>query len=109
MRKPTVHPFWERVKKIIRSHKTSQEKFASHLNVNCNTMKHWMCYGILPDVVTASNIADALGVSIEFLVKGDDGDSATGSDDDEVITRKLAVADIRRMALQIERSACVIG
>jgi len=70
-------------------------------------MKHWICYGILPDVVTASGIADALGVSLEFLVKGVDEQMVTGHEHVS-IARKIVVAEIRRMALQIEKSAGVI-
>jgi len=107
MRKPTEHPFWERVKRLLRINKISQEKLASYVSVNCSTMKHWICYGILPDVMTASNIADALGVTLEFLIKGSDGQTTEGHEQ-ELMARKIIAAEIRKMALQIEKSVGII-
>ena len=62
--------FWDNVKKLIRVHKMSQEKLAAVIEVSYGTLKHWMCYGLLPDIETAFNIADVFGVTVESLVMG---------------------------------------
>jgi len=77
MRVPTEHPFWNRVKKILRAHKISQIKFAANLGIHYSTLKYWICYGLLPEIETAFSIADALGVSIDYLVRGTDDKIAT--------------------------------
>jgi len=64
------HIFWANVKKLTRAHKMSQEKQASVIEVSYGTLKHWMCYGLLPDIETAFNIADVFGVTVESLVMG---------------------------------------
>jgi transcriptional regulator with XRE-family HTH domain len=70
MRIPLSDPFWIRVKALIKAQKTSQEKLAAQINVSYSTLKYWMCYGLLPSVGVALDISDALGVSVEFLVRG---------------------------------------
>jgi len=70
MRRPLKIPFWERVKFIIRAQKITQREFAARIKLKYSTMKFWMCYGLSPDADTACDIADALGVPVEYLVKG---------------------------------------
>jgi transcriptional regulator with XRE-family HTH domain len=108
MRIPKQLPFWERAKILIRAHKISQEKFAAYVGVSFGTFKHWICYGLLPDVETAVNIADALGVSVEFLVRGTGGKSLENRKE-EAFIRKTAARAIKEMASKIEESAGLIG
>jgi transcriptional regulator with XRE-family HTH domain len=108
MRTTKQLPFWERAKILIRAHKISQEKFAAYVGVNLSTLKYWICYGLLPDVEIAINIADALGVSVEFLVRGTDGKSLENRKA-ETLLRKNAAKAIKAMAQKIEESASLIG
>ena len=108
MRTPEAIPFWERAKKLIRAHKISQEKFAAYIGISFGTLKNWLCYGIIPDAETTYNIAVALGVSMEYLIKGTDG-AANEQRKREALTRKIAAADIKNMALEIEKNAGLIG
>ena len=101
-------PFWERTKKLIKAHKITQEKFALYIGVVPGTFRNWIYYGIVPDVITASNIADALGVTVEYLVKGTDG-KAMEEREKDVLLRKSAATDIRKMAFQIKKKAAMIG
>ena len=100
--------FWEQIKKLIKAHKITQKKFADYIGINYNTFKNWMCYGIIPDVYSAFDIAVALGVSVEFLVTGCDGET-TQNREKETLARKNAARDIRKMALKIGKDAELIG
>ena len=103
-----VLPFWERAKKLIRAHKISQEKFAACVGINFSTFRNWMCYGVLPDVNSAYRIAVALGVSVEFLVTGNDGEAQRVRELD-TLSRKIAAANIKKLARKINKDAALIG
>jgi len=70
MRTPIKHPFWERVKGLLRARKMTQKEFAVQIEINYSTLKFWLCYGYSPDFDTACEIAKVLGVSVEYLAKG---------------------------------------
>ena len=104
----SVDPFWQRVKKLIRAHKLTQEKLASQINISYNTFKGWLQYNRIPDAYTAYDIAVALGVTVEYLVEGVDG-KAKEIREKKLITRKAAAANIKKMAIQIRKNAGLIG
>jgi len=108
MRISEADPFWERAIKLMRAHKISQEKFAVYIGINHNTLKSWIHFSRIPDAYTASDIADALGVSVEYLVKGVDGQAA-GEREKETLVRKNAAADIKKMLRRIKKSTALIG
>ena len=58
---------------MIRAHKITQEKFAEYVGINFSTFRGWIHHKRIPDVITACYIADALGVSVEYLARGKDG------------------------------------
>ena len=64
--------FWERVKNLIKSHKITQEKFVDYIGIPRSTFYDWLRLEMVPDVITAYNIATALGVSLEYLLTGVD-------------------------------------
>ena len=100
--------FWKRVKDLIKAHKISQKRFAEHTGINYSTLKSWMHFDRIPDVNTACDIADALGVSMEYLVRGDN-QKVQQKKAKAVRKRKIAAANIRKMALKIEKDAGLIG
>ena len=71
--------FWERVKTLIVAHNINQIQFASHIGMSLNTFRGWLHYKRIPDLQTAINISDALGVSLYYLINGREDD--TISDD----------------------------
>ena len=101
------NPFWARVKKLIRAHKISQEKFAAYLGINFYTFKSWIYYNRIPDVITAYKMAIALGVTIEYLVTGNDG-KAMEIRKNQTLERKTAAAEIKKMARKIEKNTRMI-
>jgi len=62
--------FWERTHRLIKARKISQEKFAQLVGINYNTFRCWKYNNRMPDAESACDIADALGVSVEYLVRG---------------------------------------
>lgn len=64
--------FWNNVKPLIKQQNKTQESLASELNIPFGTFQGWITYKRLPDVVSAYKIAQALGVTMEYLVTGHD-------------------------------------
>jgi transcriptional regulator with XRE-family HTH domain len=94
--------FWGRVKILIRAHKISQEKFAAYIGVSFGTFKNWLRFNRLPDIYTAYDIADALGVPIDYLVRGKDKIRISLKNREKnVYLRKTAIANIKKMAMKI--------
>lgn len=96
--------FWPRVKQQIKAHKYSQKKLANYINVPVTTLWGWIYHDRVPDVITACCIAEALGVTVEFLVRGSDDINA-----DEKLKRtfdrKIAAKQIHKFALKIGAEA----
>jgi transcriptional regulator with XRE-family HTH domain len=94
--------FWGRVKVLMRSHKISQERFAAYIGVSFGTFKEWLPFNRLPDIYTACDIADALGVSVDYLARGKDGTRISLENRKKIIyLRKTAIASIKKMATKI--------
>ena len=66
--------FWNTVKTLIKAHKLSQVQFADYIGLNPATFSGWIYHKRIPDFFTALDIAAALGVSIEYLAFGKDGE-----------------------------------
>ena len=66
-------PFWVRTLALIKAHKISQEKFAAYTGIHFRTFKGWVHFNRIPDAITCCDIADALGVTVEYLARGEDG------------------------------------
>ena len=66
-------PFWDRTLNLIKAHKMSQKKFAEYVDINYDAFRGWITKNRIPDAISACLIADALGVTVEYLVRGKDG------------------------------------
>ena len=104
----TTDPFWERVKKLMRAHKISQKEFSAYIDVSLPTFKCWIHNNRIPNAYTSCDIAEALGVSVEFLVRGVDG-KAMENREKEALIRKTAAAEIKKMSKIIRKNARLIG
>lgn len=89
-----IDAFWNRVKVLIKTHKTDQIKFAENIGIPIGTLRSWIHYGRAPDFITAFDIASALGVSLEYLAKGSKS-RITREDKKNRITVKKAIARMR--------------
>jgi transcriptional regulator with XRE-family HTH domain len=65
-------PFWQRTKGLLRVRKITQEQFAVSINLHYATFRSWIRRGLLPDADTTLGIANALGVSVGYLINGID-------------------------------------
>ena len=66
------HGFWVRTLELIKSHKISRMKFAEYIGVPYPSFKGWIHYNRIPNAITSCDIAESLGVTVEYLVRGDD-------------------------------------
>ncbi len=69
-----MHIFWENLKFLVKSANTTQYWIAQQAGVSYHTLSGWMTKKRLPDAEQAYAIAQALGVTVEYLVDGDSGD-----------------------------------
>lgn len=68
--------FWNNVKKLLSNQNILQKDFADTIGINIATLKNQMTRNIVPDAESAVKIASALNTSVEFLVTGNETDSA---------------------------------
>jgi len=52
--------FWERIYKLIKARKISQEKFVQLIGMNYHTFRCWKYNDRMPDAESACDIADTL-------------------------------------------------
>lgn len=69
--------FWQNVKTLIKNKNTKQQAIADIAGISLLTMRGWITHDRLPDVVSAYKIAQALGVTVEYLVTGTSTDAKT--------------------------------
>jgi len=99
-----IASFWERVKYLIRTHKTTQPKIAELLGIPPGTFRNWIYHNRIPDVETACDLAVVLGVSVDFLVYGNERDIVEAHNT-RLLERKTTAASISRLAKMIERKS----
>ena len=96
--------FWDRVKRLMKSHKISQKDFARYLDIPIRTFWGWIHRDCIPDASRACRIAQALGVTVEYLVMGTDDFNAEDRMH-RTFERKSAAEEIRKLTLKIEEQA----
>jgi transcriptional regulator with XRE-family HTH domain len=62
--------FWGRVKQLIKKNGMTQKDAAKSFGLPYNTVRGWMYKDIIPTAIDACKIAQALGVTVEYLVSG---------------------------------------
>ena len=62
--------FWQRAKRLIQSQNTTQEWVANHCGIEPDKFRRWVSRPIMPNADQATMIANALGVTVEYLVTG---------------------------------------
>jgi transcriptional regulator with XRE-family HTH domain len=94
--------FWSRVKEELKAHRYSQKNLAEYTGIALQTLRGWIHHGRIPDAVTACRIAEALGVTVEYLVRGNDDINAKHKMRRTYI-RKTAAGKIKTLVLKIEK------
>jgi hypothetical protein len=64
---------WDRIKEGIAAQNTSQEWIASRIGVRADLFRRWSSRRTMPNADQAVGIAEALGTTVEYLVKGEPG------------------------------------
>ena len=68
--------FWKRTNKLIKDKNSKQENIAQECDIPYQTFRSWVTRQTFPDALQAYKIAQALGVSVEYLVTGSDTNPA---------------------------------
>ena len=97
-------PFWERVQSLQKAHKISLDNLAEYVGVLPNTLKGWIYKDRIPNAYCSCDIADALGVTVEYLVRGRNG-AAEELRMQQVEERKTASTRITKLALELGDAA----
>ena len=96
--------FWPRVKRQLKAHKITQVKFAEYVGLSPGTLRGWIHHNRIPDAVSACYIADALGVTVEYLVRGIDG-LAASIRMKQVEEQKTASARVKNLVAELEEES----
>ena len=64
--------FWKRTNKLIKDKNSKQENIAQECDIPYQTFRSWVTRQTFPDALQTYKIAQALGVSVEYLVTGED-------------------------------------
>jgi len=93
-------PFWTRVNSLLKAHKISQKQFAEYMGMPAGTFKSWMYRNDIPDAKSACQMAEGLGVTVEYLVRGTDDPNAEDRMH-RTYERKTATKEINKLAKKI--------
>ena len=62
--------FWIRVQKILKMQQKTMVHLAQYLGIDNETMRSWIYWNHIPNVVVACRISEFTRVSVEYLVGG---------------------------------------
>ena len=68
--------FWNNVKFLLKEKKITQKQFSVMLDLPDRTIENWIGRNTIPDAITSVKIAQSLGTTVEFLVTGEENNSA---------------------------------
>lgn len=64
--------FWKRVNLLIKEKGMNQQKLADLCNIKYQTFRGWGTHETYPDALQTYNIAKVLGVTVEYLISGEE-------------------------------------
>ena len=62
--------FWDRIVNELKSRKITQVNFSRLMGISYDRLRNWIYKNYIPDAITACEMAECLGVTVEFLVRG---------------------------------------
>ena len=65
-----MNDFLTNLKDVLSYQNLTQKELAAMTDISVNTIRGWFSKNLTPDVFTAVKIAQALNVSVEYLVLG---------------------------------------
>lgn len=83
-----------RVKELLKAQNATQDKIAKQINERADTFSKWIQKDLLPDAEQSYKIAVALGVSVEYLVTGEEPDNSEKiNQTKELLYKTIAILD----------------
>ena len=68
--------FWDNVKEKLKTNNLSLKNLSDTTELNYRTLQNQIGRNIIPDAITSVKIAQSLGTTVEFLVTGEENNSA---------------------------------
>jgi transcriptional regulator with XRE-family HTH domain len=96
-----IDAFWKQVKELIKKKGMTQNAMAIACGISPATFRGWTSKRVIPTVDCAFVIAQYLGVSVEYLVKGRGLDKASKAAEEVIVLLNRAESKIK----EIRRSA----
>jgi DNA-binding XRE family transcriptional regulator len=81
--------FWNRVNELLKTSTYTQETMAETIGVSKNTLYSWIARDIKPRADESVKIAQALGVSVEYLVTGEKPDNTAPVEQIRSLARQI--------------------
>jgi len=88
----------------MRAHRISQKNFAEYTGIPYRTLIGWMYRNIIPDASRAVLIAEALGTTVEYLVRGT-GSVHIEDHMQKTHDRKTAAEEIDKLIAKLDEQA----
>ena len=85
-----MNVFLEHLKDELSYQDITQKELAEKTGISVNTIRGWFSKDLVPDVFNAVKIAQALNLSVEYLVTGQNDNKAAK----ELAELKLKLADL---------------
>ena len=82
--------FLERLKDELSYQSLTQKELAEKTGISVNTIRGWFSKDLVPDVFNAVKVAQALGITVEYLVTGTEENQA----EKELTELKAKLADL---------------
>ena len=82
--------FLERLKDELSYHGLTQKELAEKTGISVNTIRGWFSKDLVPDVFNAVKVAKALNTTVEYLVTGENINTA----EKELTELKAKLADL---------------
>lgn len=76
--------FISRIEELLKSRRIQKNKMLSDLNLSVNSFTNWKNRGTVPSGDTLQKIADYFGVSVEYLLNGQEKKPSENEDLEEI-------------------------
>ena len=91
--------FWSRVKTLLKAKAVTQKEAAKACGLSSDRFRTWMSRGMIPPLSSAFRLSRHLGVSLEYLIRGQGTDKASQINEEVLALLKTAgekLSEVRR-------------
>ena len=89
--------FWNRVRAGIRGKGLTQKEFAKACKFPFSTFRNWMYKNVNPPLIYANRISKNLGVSLEYLINGQERDNISKTNEKIISLLKEAEMELSKI------------